>query len=96
MFYYAQLDEGNLCIGISQLHSEMDLPQLVPISEAAYMHGECLNRIYENDEWVDAPEPAMVSKSGGSPQGAPVLTDDEILLLKRLLSGVHMEGSMSI
>jgi hypothetical protein len=50
MNYYAQLNENNICIGISTLKTEMQADKLVkiPVYNEDYMW-----RKYENGQWSD-------------------------------------------
>lgn len=57
MFYYAQLNEENICISISGYGSEMDHEILIAIESENY---DYLWRKYENGEWSEEkfkPEP---------------------------------------
>jgi hypothetical protein len=55
---YAQLDENNIVIGTSDLHSAVDLPYMIPIDGIAE---DILGKKYENGQFVDSgivpPEP---------------------------------------
>ena len=64
-YYYAQLDEDNVCVGLSQLSGEVDLPDMIEMSEAEHESGGILGRKYENGEWVEVAQeipPPNISK----------------------------------
>lgn len=48
MFYYAQLNENNICIGISSLKGEVQAPNMVRIQE---YNEDYIWRKYENEQW---------------------------------------------
>ena len=48
MFYYAQLNENNICVGVSQLSGEVIQNDMIPINT---MNTDFLWRKYENDQW---------------------------------------------
>jgi hypothetical protein len=49
MFYYAQLDENNMCIAISALSGEVDYPNMIPIESAA---DDYLFKKYEEGSFI--------------------------------------------
>ena len=51
MYFYAQLNDENICIGVSQLRDEENSPDLIPITGSEFADADLLNRIYENDSW---------------------------------------------
>ena len=59
MFYYAQLNENNVCIGISQLSGEVTVPNMIPINS---FDSDKLWRKYENGQWsADKFEPISIA-----------------------------------
>lgn len=48
MFYYAQLDENNICIGVSCLSGEVQNDNLVRIDS---MNDDYIWKKYENEQW---------------------------------------------
>jgi len=48
MFFYAQLNENKICIGVSQLSGAVESPNLVPIDG---LDTDKIWRKYENGEW---------------------------------------------
>jgi len=55
MYFYAQLDENNICIGISQLSGQVEASNMVPIDN---LDIDKIWRKYENGQWsVEKYEP---------------------------------------
>ena len=57
MYFYAQLNDENICIGVSALKEEIVGADMVEIESLDY---DCLWRKYENGEWSEEkyePEP---------------------------------------
>ena len=50
MIYYAQLNENNVCIGISSLSGEVNAPNMIQIPEYSE---DYLYRKYENGQWSE-------------------------------------------
>lgn len=48
MKFYAQLNENNICIGVSQLSGEVNQPDMVPIDS---INTDYIWRKYENGQW---------------------------------------------
>jgi len=46
--YYAQLNENNICVGVSQLSGEVNAPNMIPIPS---LNTDYLWRKYENGSW---------------------------------------------
>lgn len=63
MFYYAQLDENDICIGISELSGQAGSSNMVPLS--AFNAG-LLGRPYDRQtgEWGEAPETESAPTQG--------------------------------
>lgn len=49
-YYYAQLNENNICIGVSQLSGEVDGINMISISS---MDTDYIWRKYENGQWSE-------------------------------------------
>lgn len=80
--YYAQLDENNICIGISMLKEEVNQPNMVKIPE---YNDDYLYRKYENGFWsVEKIKPETNSGLSGFEQ----LRADVDQIIIDLLSGV--------
>lgn len=54
MFYYAQIDENNICIGVSQLSGEVNLPSMILLD---IQDASLLGRRYNNGAWEEAAQP---------------------------------------
>ena len=48
VYFYAQLNEKNICIGVSQLSGEVQRANMIPIKS---MDADYIGRKYENGEW---------------------------------------------
>lgn len=66
MYFYAQLDENNICIGISQLSGQVEASNMVPIDN---LDIDKIWRKYENGQW---------SAEKYEPQTTASLTDYEL------------------
>lgn len=55
-YFYAQLDENNICIGLSQLSGEINSDNMVRLSEDGYS-SNLLNLKYDNGGWLEAEPP---------------------------------------
>ena len=58
-FYYAQINDASIAIGVSQLSGPVDSPNMVQITEAQYDTVEVLGKKYDaaKKEWVKQPDP---------------------------------------
>jgi len=54
MYLYAQLDAENVCMGVSQLSGEVELPNMIQLTEAAYLAGGLIGRPYADGVWGEA------------------------------------------
>ena len=52
-YYYAQIDENNLCVGILDTHAPINLPSMVPLSS---MQHDVLGKTLVDGEWVNNTE----------------------------------------
>jgi hypothetical protein len=50
--FYAQLNQENICIGISQLKGEVENPQLIPLKD---WDTTLLGKEYRGETWVNPP-----------------------------------------
>ena len=59
MSYYAQLNENNICIGVSNLSGTVDVPSLIPLPEfdISLMGKKYSNGLWEEVESEPVPEP---------------------------------------
>ena len=78
MFYYAQIDENNICIGVSQLSGEVSLPSMILLD---VQDVSLLGKRYNNVAWeeVAQPEPS-----------APEPTEQDFLQAEILLNQVSI------
>jgi hypothetical protein len=56
-FYYAQINDSSICIGVSALSSVVETPELVAITEDQYLKTSVLNQRYDasTQTWVVVP-----------------------------------------
>jgi len=54
MFYYAQLDENNICIGVSQLSGEVSETNMILLERYDM---SLIGKKYNNGTWEDMPTP---------------------------------------
>lgn len=52
-FYYAQINENNICCGVSELATEMDNSNLILIDE---LDTSILGKIWNGFEWSEPPQ----------------------------------------
>lgn len=68
-YYYAQIDESNICIGVSQLSGEVNLPSMVLLDN---YDSSLLGRQYNNGGWEDVEQP--------EPQEPPISEIEQAIL----------------
>lgn len=52
-FYYAQINEENICCGVSELAAEMDHPNLILIDQ---LDNSLLGKTWSGSEWISTSE----------------------------------------
>lgn len=52
-YYYAQIDENDVCVGILDTHAPINLPTMISLPS---MQHDVLGKTLVNGEWVEAPE----------------------------------------
>lgn len=52
--FYAQINENNICVAVSNLTEKVQDTRLIPIG---FMDVELIGKKYENGEWVEVPTP---------------------------------------
>lgn len=58
MFYYAQIDEKNICVGISQLSGEVVMQNMIPIGS---VDGNLIGKRFNNGTWEEnSPHPELI------------------------------------
>ncbi len=57
-YLYAQLDENNVCVGLSQLSGEVIRPNMIRLNENEFINGDLFGKQYVNGEWltIDMPD----------------------------------------
>lgn len=53
-WYYAQIDENNICVGISDLSGEVNAPDMIKIDN---YNEALLGKKYNNSVWEEVPKP---------------------------------------
>ena len=84
VYYYAQIDEDNICIGVSQAPEEIIRDDMVQIDSYDL---SLLRKIYQDGEWIENPNPEPEPK----PVPEPTSTDE----LKELMLDL-MEGQVTL
>lgn len=56
MFYYAQLDENNICISVSQLSGEIESSNMILLES---YDASLLGKKYINGVWEETPTPEL-------------------------------------
>ena len=74
MFFYAQLNEENICIGVSQLSGKVDNPLLIPIAE---FDSSIIGKKYSNGVWEEVES---------EPVSEPEPTEQELIQAEILLN----------
>lgn len=59
MFFYAQLNENNVCIGVIQLKDEIISDKMIRIGE---LDSSLLSKKYEEGNWVEIPQAEPVKE----------------------------------
>lgn len=54
VYYYAQIDDNNICVGVSQLAGEVDNSSLVVLES---YDTSIMGKLWTGTEWVDNPNP---------------------------------------
>lgn len=85
MFYYAQLNENNICIGVSQLSGEVINDSLIRIDNA---DSSLLGKKYNNGLWEDVPTPDPPEPTPTNQDVANATIISKINELTLLLKGV--------
>ena len=73
MYYYAQLNESGVCVGVSALSGPVEAANMIPLMEQEYSDGAYyIGRPYIGGDWggrepsvIDPPTPLPVSPSLG-------------------------------
>lgn len=62
MYYYAEINEENMCFAVSDLAETMDLPYLIPLDSYDI---SLLGKIYDNGIWRDRNKNEKISNQTG-------------------------------
>ncbi len=77
MFYYAQLNENNICIGVSQLSGEVNAPNMILLENQDAL---LLGKKYNKGAWEENPMPEPVPTDQDAINANLLATMNEILL----------------
>ena len=72
---YAQINEENICVGVSQLSGEVDSPLLIPIANFDHL---VIGKRYNNGVWEEIEQPEITPK--------PTETENEFIQAEILLN----------
>ena len=84
MFYYAQINENNICIGVSQLSGEVNLPSMVFLDT---YDSSLLGKQYNNGAWEEMAQP--------EPTPQP-LSETEQAILQTAINTEYMMSLMEV
>lgn len=82
--FYAQIDGNNVCVGVSQLPSEIIADNMIQIDS---YDTSLLRKIWQDGTWIENPEPEPTPV----PEDPPTTTDE----LKELMLDL-MEGQVTL
>lgn len=80
LIYYAQIDENNICIGVSQHPEEINREDLIKINSYDI---SLLRKIWQDSEWIENPNP--IPEPEPSPE--PTSTDELKELMLDMIEG---------
>ncbi len=84
VYYYAQIDENNICIGVSQNPLPIERDDMIQIDSYDL---SLLRKVYQDGEWIENPNPEPEPE----PVPEPTSTDE----LKELMLDL-MEGQVTL
>lgn len=76
---YAQLNEENICVGISQLSGEVQSKNMLKIESYDIT---ILGKKYEDDNWIELPKPPVEP------------TEEELLMSQTLLNQANIQNQL--
>lgn len=62
-YLYAQLDENNICTGLSQLSGEVIKDNMIRLTEDEFLNDNLLGKWYNNGVWSDVNAETLQSKT---------------------------------
>lgn len=77
---YAQLDNNNICIGISQLSGEVQSENMLQIE---HYDTTLLGKKYENGKWIELPKPPVE------------LTEEELIIAQTLINQASIKEQLN-
>lgn len=84
VYYYAQIDENNVCVGVSQNPGVIERDDMIQIDSYDL---SLLRKVYQDGEWIENPNPEPEPE----PVPEPTSTDE----LKELMLDL-MEGQVTL
>lgn len=78
---YAQLDNNNVCIGISQLSGEVQKDNMLQIENYDVT---ILGKKYENGKWIELPKPPVEP------------TEEELIIAQTLINQSKIKEQLSV
>lgn len=81
MFYYAQINEDSVCIGISQLSDEIKENNMIKIENYDVT---ILGKKYENGVWVELPKPLIEP------------TEEEVIIAQTFINQASIKEQLNI
>ena len=90
--FYAQLNEENICVGISQLPGEVIADDMIQIDS---YDTSLLRKIWQNGEWIENPNPEPEPEPAPEPTTTDELTELMLVLMEGQVTLFEMQlGSM--
>lgn len=83
-YIYAQIDENNVCISVSQLSGEVSAINLIPLDS---YDESILNKKYDSGEWVELPREPVPAEPY-QPTNAEVAQQISEMYAKLIIAGV--------
>lgn len=80
VYYYAQIDSNNVCIGVSQHPEEIDQEDLIKIESYDL---SLLRKVWQDGKWIENPNPEPEPE----PTPDPTSTDELKELMLDLIEG---------
>ena len=78
-YYYAQIDENNVCIGVSQLSGEVEAANMIRLNS---MDISLFGKLYNNGEWEDVEPAQFMAQSEPISSSEPTNSEIKALLME--------------